>query len=152
MFDLAKFSLEGKSAIVTGGSRGIGKAIALGFAKAGAKVVVTSRKINDLEATAAEIKAFGGEAIPLQAHLGKIEEIDKMCRLAFGWPMGPIELLDFVGLDTFVHGTTYLYEETGDNRFVPPLIVKKLVKSGYLGRKRGSKGGFYEYFDIDRKK
>jgi len=78
MFDLAKFSLKGKNAIVTGGSRGIGKAIALGLAKAGAKVVITSRKINDLEATAAEIKAFGGEAIPLQAHLGKMEEIDKM--------------------------------------------------------------------------
>jgi len=78
MFDLAKFSLKGKNAIVTGGSRGIGKAIALGLAKAGAKVVVTSRKINDLEATAEEIKAFGGEAIPLQAHLGKMEEIDKM--------------------------------------------------------------------------
>lgn len=78
MFDLSKFSLKGKTAIVTGGSRGIGKAIALGLAKAGAKVVVTSRKMNDLEATAAEIKAFGGEAIPLQAHLGKMEEIDKM--------------------------------------------------------------------------
>ena len=78
MFDLSKFSLKDKTAIVTGGSRGIGKAIALGLAKAGAKVVVTSRKINDLEATAAEIKAFGGEAIPLQAHLGKMEEIDKM--------------------------------------------------------------------------
>ena len=63
---------------MTGGSRGIGKAIALGLAKAGAKVVITSRKINDLEANAAEIKAFGGEAFPIQAHLGKVEEINKM--------------------------------------------------------------------------
>lgn len=78
MFDLSKFSLNGKTAIVTGSSRGIGKAIALGFAKAGAKVVLTSRKINDLEKNAAEIKAFGGEAFPLQAHLGKVEEINGM--------------------------------------------------------------------------
>jgi NAD(P)-dependent dehydrogenase (short-subunit alcohol dehydrogenase family) len=78
VFDLSKFSLKGKTAIVTGGGRGIGKAIAQGFAKAGAKVAITSRKMEDLEATAAEIKAFGGEAFPLQSHLGKMEEIDKM--------------------------------------------------------------------------
>lgn len=78
MFDLSKFSLEDKVVIVTGGSRGLGKAMALGLAKVGAKVILTSRKINDLEANVFEIKAFGGEAIPLQSHLGKLEEINKM--------------------------------------------------------------------------
>jgi NAD(P)-dependent dehydrogenase (short-subunit alcohol dehydrogenase family) len=78
MFDLSRFSLKGKAAIVTGGGRGIGKGVALGLAKAGAKVAVTSRKMNDLEATAAEIKSFGGEAFPLQSHLGKMEEINRM--------------------------------------------------------------------------
>ncbi len=78
MFDLSQFSLKGKVAVVTGGGRGIGQAIAFGFARSGAKVVITSRKAQDLEATAAEIKAFGGEAFPLPAHLGKMDEIQKM--------------------------------------------------------------------------
>ncbi|KAF0158476.1 MAG: short-chain dehydrogenase/reductase SDR [Syntrophaceae bacterium] len=78
MFDMSKFSLKDKVAIVTGGSRGIGQGIAFGFAKAGAKVVVTSRKAQDLEATASEIKAFGGEALVLPAHLGKMEEIQRV--------------------------------------------------------------------------
>lgn len=78
MFDISRFSLQDKVAVITGGGRGIGQAIAFAFAKAGAKVVVTSRKAPDLEATANEIKAFGGEAYPLPAHLGKSEEIKKM--------------------------------------------------------------------------
>ena len=78
MFDLSKFSLQGKVAIVTGASRGIGQAIAYGFAKAGAKVAVTSRKVQDLEATAAEIKKAGGEALVVPAHLGKFEEYQRV--------------------------------------------------------------------------
>jgi NAD(P)-dependent dehydrogenase (short-subunit alcohol dehydrogenase family) len=78
MFDISQFSLKGKIAVVTGGGRGIGQAIAFAFAKVGAKVVITSRKAQDLEATADEIKAFGGEAFPLSAHLGKMDDIKKM--------------------------------------------------------------------------
>jgi NAD(P)-dependent dehydrogenase (short-subunit alcohol dehydrogenase family) len=78
MFDISQFSLKGKIAVITGGGRGIGQAIAFAFAKAGAKVVITSRKANDLETTANEIKAFGGDAFALPAHLGKAEEIKKM--------------------------------------------------------------------------
>src|SRR4030042_204128 len=78
MFDLNQFLLKGKIPLVPGGGRGIGQAIAFGFAKAGAKVIITSRKIEDLEATAKEIKAAGGEAFPLQSHRGKSEEIQKM--------------------------------------------------------------------------
>jgi NAD(P)-dependent dehydrogenase (short-subunit alcohol dehydrogenase family) len=93
MFDLSKFSLKGKTAIVTGGGRGIGKAIAIGFAKAGAKVAVTSRKVDDLEATAAEIKSFGGVAFPIQSHLGKMDEIRKMVDAAMEKLDGRIDIL-----------------------------------------------------------
>jgi NAD(P)-dependent dehydrogenase (short-subunit alcohol dehydrogenase family) len=93
MFDLSMFSLQGKTAIVTGGSRGIGKAIAVGFAKAGATVVVTSRKIVDLEATAAEIQSFGGTAFPIQAHLARMEEIQKMVEASMAKLNGKIDIL-----------------------------------------------------------
>jgi len=93
MFEMSKFSLKGKTAIVTGGGRGIGQAIAIGFAKAGARVVVTSRKIADLEATAEQIKSFGGEAFPVQAHLGKMDEIKKMVDTAMEKLGGKINIL-----------------------------------------------------------
>ena len=92
MFDLSKFSLQGKVAIVTGGGRGIGKAVAQGFAKTGAKVAITSRKINDLEAAAAEIRGFGGEALPVQAHLAKVEEINRMVGTVLG-KFGRVDIL-----------------------------------------------------------
>lgn len=69
-----KFSLEGKVALVSGASRGIGRAAAIALAEAGANVVVASRKIEDLEKVAAEIRAKGVKALPIVAHVAKIDE------------------------------------------------------------------------------
>jgi NAD(P)-dependent dehydrogenase (short-subunit alcohol dehydrogenase family) len=72
---MTEFSLEGKVAVVIGASRGIGRAIALVYAQAGAKVVVSSRKLEGVQAVADEIEAAGGEALALQAHVGRWDEV-----------------------------------------------------------------------------
>jgi dehydrogenase/reductase SDR family protein 4 len=72
--NLSMFSLEGKVALITGGSRGIGRASALALADAGANVVVSSRKIADLEPVAAEIKAKGVKGMAIAAHNAKPED------------------------------------------------------------------------------
>lgn len=91
------------------------------------------------------------EAVRLfEMGIGGIKEIDEMCKLAFGFPMGPFELMDLVGLDTMLHIAEYLYEETQEKHHAPPITLKKLVLSGYVGRKPGSKGGWYDFYGIKR--
>lgn len=70
----SKFNLEGKVAVITGSSKGIGKAIALGLAESGAKVVISSRKQEAVDMVADEFKAMGLEAIGIQCHIGDSQE------------------------------------------------------------------------------
>ena len=72
------FSLDGKVALVTGGSRGIGKAAALGLARAGADVVVASRKLPDLEKVAEEIRGLGRKSLAVEAHVARVEQINNL--------------------------------------------------------------------------
>jgi NAD(P)-dependent dehydrogenase (short-subunit alcohol dehydrogenase family) len=72
------FSLEGKVALVTGGSRGIGESTAVGFAQAGADVVVSSRKIEELERVADRVRALGRKAMAVPAHLGRIDQLQPL--------------------------------------------------------------------------
>jgi len=72
---MTEFSLEGKVAMITGASRGIGRAIGLRLAQAGAKVVVSSRKLENVQAVADEITAAGGEALAVQAHVGRTDDV-----------------------------------------------------------------------------
>ena len=67
-------NLENKVAIVSGASRGIGEAIAIAFAEAGARVAVSSRKLDGVQAVAKKIQDLGGEAIALAAHVGQIDQ------------------------------------------------------------------------------
>jgi 3-hydroxybutyryl-CoA dehydrogenase len=71
------------------------------------------------------------------------EDIDTAIKLGLSHPMGPLTLLDFIGIDTAVHVAEVLYEEFKDPLFAPPPILKRMVSAGWLGRKTGK--GFYDY-------
>ncbi len=71
-------SLENKVALVTGGSRGIGRAIAMGLAQSGADVIIASRKVADLEKVAEEIRNMGRKALAVATHIGRLDEIKNL--------------------------------------------------------------------------
>jgi len=71
------------------------------------------------------------------------EDIDKGMKLGCGYPMGPLELLDFVGLDTTYYIAQIMFDEFKDPMMAPPTLLKRMVLAGQYGRKSGK--GFYDY-------
>ena len=82
--------------------------------------------------------------------VASVEDIDKGLRLASGRRMGIFETGDMVGLDVTYGAMKAMYEETGDPRWYPPLLLRRKVKAGHLGRKTGR--GWYEYDDDGSRK
>ncbi len=79
----------------------------------------------------------------LEEGVGSAADIDKGMELGCGHPMGPLTLLDFVGLDTTYYIAQIMFDEYREKRFAPPPLLKRMVFAGRLGRKSGR--GFYEY-------
>jgi 3-hydroxybutyryl-CoA dehydrogenase len=71
------------------------------------------------------------------------EDIDALVTEGLGHPMGPLALLDLIGIDTVFRGSSAIYEELKDPQYNPPTLMRKMVAMGWHGRKTGK--GFYEY-------
>ena len=86
----------------------------------------------------------------LEEGVGSIEDIDQSMKLGCGHPMGPLMLLDFVGLDTTYYIAGIMFDEFKEKRFAPPPLLKRMVLAGWNGRKAGR--GFYDYGDAAKPK
>jgi len=81
----------------------------------------------------------------LEEGVGSTEDIDNSMKLGCGYPMGPLTLLDFVGLDTTYYISQIMFDEFKEKRFAAPPLLKRMVLAGWHGRKSGR--GFYDYAD-----
>ncbi len=86
----------------------------------------------------------------LEEGVGSIEDIDNSMKLGCGHPMGPLTLLDFVGLDTTYYISQIMFDEFKERRFAAPPLLKRMVLAGWNGRKSGR--GFYDYSDPQKPK
>ena len=129
---LSSFSLTGRVASVTGAGRGIGKAIALGLADAGADVVVAARTASDIEATAGEIAAKGRKALAVPTDVRQSDQVDNLVDKAVA-QFGTIDILVNNAGGYFVASTTELSEGGWD------AIIRENLKSVFLCSKAAAK-------------
>jgi NAD(P)-dependent dehydrogenase (short-subunit alcohol dehydrogenase family) len=119
------FSLNGKVALITGGSRGIGKATAFGFARAGADVAIASRTLPDLELVATELRSLGRKALPVAAHVGRLDQITNLVQTVLK-EFGRIDILvNDAGTSPAISGMLDIEERLWDS--IMNLNLKGLV-------------------------
>lgn len=79
----------------------------------------------------------------IERGVGTPEDIDKGCKYGLNWPMGPCELIDMAGIDIELAVMETIYADTGDSKYRPSPLLRRMVEAGRLGRKTGK--GFYDY-------
>jgi 3-hydroxybutyryl-CoA dehydrogenase len=112
------------------------------FGESLGKTVVVAPDISGFIVTRLVTPFLLGAVRMLEDGIASRDEIDASCKLALNHPMGPLELIDFIGLDTELAIDEAMYEETKDLKYAPPVLLRKMVAAGWLGRKTGK--GFYE--------
>jgi len=137
---LDKFLLSGKVALITGASRGIGREIALGFAEAGADVILASRKLPDLEAVAKEITAMGRKALPVAANIRNIDEIMALVKRAEK-EFGRIDILVNNAATNPVFGSVFKMDERAWETTIGLNLKGYFFLSQAVGRTMKEKGG-----------
>ena len=113
------------------------------FAEGLGKQVVTSQDEPGFVVNRILLPMINEAVFVLGQSTAGIEDIDKGCRLGLNHPMGPLQLADFVGLDTCLDIINVLYQTTKDTKYRPAPLLVKYVEAGWLGRKTGR--GFYDY-------
>jgi len=108
------FDMTGKVVLITGGTRGIGHALAKGFAEQGADLVIASRKLAACEATCAELRALGRRALPWEAHVGRWQALDALVDAAYR-EFGQVDvLINNAGMSPVVESSLDTTEELMD--------------------------------------
>lgn len=135
-------SLEGRVAIVTGGGRGIGKAITRRLAGAGAHVAIASRKEDNLRATAGEFKELPGRVVPIACHVGHKSELESLVRETEA-QLGPVDILvnnsaTNVGQGHALEVTDEMFDKIVDINVKSALRLVRLTVPGMIERGRGS--------------
>ncbi|HJX13093.1 MAG TPA: 3-hydroxyacyl-CoA dehydrogenase NAD-binding domain-containing protein, partial [Dehalococcoidales bacterium] len=117
--------------------------IARKFGESIGKTVVTAKDLPGFISNRISTSYLLNAVRLVQEGIATPEDIDTVFRLGAGHPMGPLQTLDLIGIDTVYRGASALYDELKDPQYAPPPLMKRMVALGWLGRKTGK--GFYEY-------